>query len=205
MPASAIPTGGVRRLLFTGSVNDERARLFVALELPERVVRELVRWRQGAVEGIDGVRLVRSEDLHVTLCFLGSRLVHEIEAIAAACQGVAATGTAPLRVGEPIWLPRRRPRVLAVGLEDLEGALGRAQGTLAEALVDGGWYEPEGRQYLAHATVARLGRAARVPAARSRSIEAPRALTFEGATVTLYRSRLSPKGARYEALASVAL
>jgi 2'-5' RNA ligase len=54
-------------------------------------------------------------------------------------------------------------------------------------------------------TVARLGRTARVPASRSRSIEGPRNLTVEGSTVTVYRSRLSHKGARYEPLASVAL
>ncbi len=186
-------------------MSDERARLFVALELCERLVRELVEWRQGAVAGIDGVRMIRPQDLHVTLCFLGSQPAGEIDAIAAACFRVAGSGVAPLRVGEPIWLPRRRPRVLAVGLEDLEGALGRTQAALSAALVAGGWYESESRPYLAHVTVVRLGRTARVPASRSRSIEGPRRLTVEGSTVTVYRSRLSPKGARYEPLASVAL
>ena len=187
-------------------MSGERARLFVALELCQRVVGELVEWRSGAVAGIagiDGLRLVRAEDLHVTLCFLGSQGVGQIDPIGDACARVAGSGVAPLRVGEPIWLPRRRPRVLAVGLEDLEGALGRAQGALSDVLARGGWYEAEGRPYLAHVTVARLGRTARVPA--SRSLSAPGQLTFEGSTVTLYRSRLSPKGARYEALASVEL
>lgn len=186
-------------------MSDERARLFVALELCDRVVRELVKWRPGAVAGIDGVRLVRPEDLHVTLCFLGWQGVGEIDAIAGACASVGGTGVASLRLGEPVWLPRRRPRVLAVGFEDLEGVLGRMQGSLSDALAGGGWYEAEARPYLAHVTVARLGRASRVPASRARSIEGPRTLTFEGSTVTLYRSRLSPKGAQYEALASVEL
>ena len=184
-------------------MSDERARLFVALELCRRVVRELVDWRSGAVSGIEGVRLVRPEDLHVTLCFLGWQGVGEIDAIGDACARVAGSGVAPLRMAESIWLPRRRPRVLAVGLDDLEGALGRAQAALSEALVAGGWYEPESRPYLAHVTVARLGRAARVPDARSLTV--PRSLTFEGSTVTVYRSRLSSQGARYEALAAVGL
>jgi RNA 2',3'-cyclic 3'-phosphodiesterase len=186
-------------------VSEERARLFVALELCQRIVRELVRWREGVVAGIDDVRLVSPDDLHVTLCFLGSRAVAEIDAIVAACRVVAGSGTAPLRLAEPIWLPRHRPRVLAVGLSDLEGVLGRARGVLSDVLVRGGWYKAESRPYLAHVTVARLGRAARVPGARSRLVAAPTPLTFEGTTVTLYRSRLSPRGARYEALASVAL
>lgn len=186
-------------------MSDERARLFVALELSDRVVLDLIDWRAGAVSGIEGVRLVAPEDLHVTLCFLGWQGVGEIDAIGRACGAVAGSGVASLQVGEPVWLPRRRPRVLAVGLSDLEGVLGRVQGALSDVLVRGGWYEAQAREYLAHVTVARLGRAARVPASRARSLETPRRLTFEGSTVTLYRSRLSPTGARYEALASVEL
>ena len=141
----------------------------------------------------------------MTLCFLGSQPAGEIDAIAAACFRVAGSGVAPLRVGEPIWLPRRRPRVLAVGLDDLEGALGRTQAALSGALVAGGWYESETRPFLAHVTVGASGTDGAGPASRSRSIEGPRRLTVEGSTVTVYRSRLSPKGARYEPLASVAL
>jgi RNA 2',3'-cyclic 3'-phosphodiesterase len=183
-------------------VSDERARLFVALELPEEVRRMLVGWRARALDRIDGIRFVQAEDLHVTLCFLGWREVGEIDAIASACGVLAGESPAELRVGEPIWLPRRRPRVLAVSLEDLDGALGRAQALLSGALAAGGWYEPEARQFLAHLTVARLGRGA-LP--RSPELTAPRRLTFEGSRVTLYRSRLSPAGAKYEALASVEL
>jgi RNA 2',3'-cyclic 3'-phosphodiesterase len=185
-------------------VSDERARLFVALELPDDVRRALARWRERAVQvrEITGVRLVAAEDLHVTLCFLGWRWVRDVDAIASACRVVAAEPVAALRSGEPLWLPRRRPRVLTVSLEDLDGALGHAQALLSDALAARGWYEPEARPFLAHVTVARLGRGAPV---RCPELTAPRGPTFEGSRVTLYRSRLSPAGAKYEALASVEL
>jgi len=183
-------------------VSDERARLFVALELPEPVRVALVRWRTGATRGIDGLRLVREEDLHVTMCFLGSQTATEIDAIAVACAVLADERAAPLRVGTAIWLPPRRPRVLAVEFDDPDGALASAQSRLSDALGAGGWYRPEKRPFLAHVTVARVRGGARV---RAGELEPPPPLTLTGSIVTLFRSRLSPSGARYEGLASVEL
>jgi RNA 2',3'-cyclic 3'-phosphodiesterase len=185
-------------------MSEERARLFVALELCGRARRALVDWRVGAVEGIAAARVIRAEDLHVTLCFLGWQGLADVDAIAGACAAVAGRGVAALALGEAIWLPRRRPRLLAVAVEDLDGALGAAQGVLSEALAAGGWYQPEARPYLAHVTVARLARGARV-VSPARSPAGPSTLTFDGSRVTLYRSRLSPQGARYQPLASISL
>lgn len=183
-------------------MNDERARLFVALELPEPVREALVRWRAGATRGIDGLRLVHEEDLHATMCFLGWQAATEIDAIAAACGMLADEPAAPLRVGAAIWLPPRRPRVLAVELDDPDGALASAQSRLSDALEAGGWYRPEKRPFLAHVTVARVRGSARV---RAGELEAPPALALTGSIVTLFRSRLSPVGALYEGLVSVEL
>jgi ketosteroid isomerase-like protein len=76
------------------------------------------------------------------------------------------------------------------------------QSELSRTLSEGGWYTPEARPFLAHVTVARVARGARAPA-----IELPSApaVSFEAARVTLYRSRLSAGGARYEALGTVVL
>jgi 2'-5' RNA ligase len=184
------------------SGSDERARLFVALELPGAVREQLAVWRDGVMAGVPGLRAVAVESLHVTLCFLGWVAVGDVEAVAGAC-GVAAGMPAPvLRVGGGVWLPLRRPRVLAVELSDDGGRLGTVQSALSGALAEGGWYTPEKRPFLAHVTVARVGRGARV----RRGVELPRLpddLAFVGSTVTLFRSRLSPSGARYEGLASV--
>jgi 2'-5' RNA ligase len=184
-------------------VSAPAARLFVALELPEVARRELVTWRGAAGLDVAGLRLVSPDDLHVTLCFLGSRPELEIDAIAAACGVVAGEPAVESAFAEPVWLPARRPRVLAVSLVDPDGALARVQRVLSDALSAGGWYAPEARPFLAHVTVARVGRDAR--RFRPPALGELPSVEVRCARVTLYRSRLSPSGARYESLASVEL
>ena len=178
------------------------ARLFVALELPSSAREALVRWRSGIVGSVSGLRVVGSEDLHATLCFLGSRPVAEIDSIAGECGVVAGEPVVDSAFGEALWLPARRPRVLAVALRDDDGVLARVQSALSRALVAGGWYAPESRPFLAHVTVARVGRDARV---RAVELPAPPVEAVRCSRVTLYRSHLGRGGARYEALASVSL
>jgi 2'-5' RNA ligase len=181
---------------------DERARLFVALELPASTRDILARWRGAVLREIGALRPVPVEYLHATLCFLGSRSVREIDEIAEACRVVAGEPAVASQLGEPLWLPRRRPGVLAVALEDPEGGLARVQAALSSALVAGGWYAPESRPFLAHVTVARVAKNARVRAA---ALEPPPAAAVSCSRVTLYRSRLGSGGARYEPLSVVEL
>ncbi len=84
------------------------------------------------------VRPVADQSLHVTLCFLGSRAESDVAGIAAACAVIAAEPAARLALAEGLWLPPRRPRVLAVRLEDAERRLARLQGELSAALAAGG-------------------------------------------------------------------
>jgi 2'-5' RNA ligase len=179
---------------------DERARLFVALELPGSVREALVQWRGASLPQL---RVVRGEDLHVTLCFLGWQRLSAAGEILRACQVAADWAVAPLVLRKAIWLPPRRPRVLAVSLEDRDRVLAGVQGALSGALGAGGWYIPEKRPFLAHVTVARVARGARVRAGTD--LPALPVLSFEGSRVTLFRSRLSPAGARYEPLGTVVL
>ena len=179
---------------------DERVRLFVALELPSFVRDALVLWRPSSGRGL---RLIDPAALHVTLCFLGWRVEREVQPILQACARVAWIPPASLVVDDALWLPPRRPRVLAVRLRDDGGRLARGQAELSEALQAGGWYTPEVRPFLAHVTVARVAREVRRAPATAPA--APPELSFEAARVTLYRSRLSSAGARYEALGTVVL
>jgi 2'-5' RNA ligase len=183
---------------------DERARLFVALELPREVRDALVAWRASAVDLVEGVRLVPAKYLHVTLCFLGWRRASDVEAIGTACATVGDGGTVELGLGDPVALPRGRPRVLAVSLVDLAGRLGTLQAALSDALAAGGWYEPEERPFFGHVTVARAGRRARIPRG-ALAAPPPPPLRFVASCVVLYRSRLGTGGASYEAIARVAL
>ena len=176
------------------------ARLFVALDLPEPVVDALVAWRAPLLRELDALRPVPRASLHVTLAFLGWRDEGEIAPLAGLVDASATGGGgAPgLALGEPLWLPRRRPRVLAVALEDRHGQLGALQERLVEQLVAGGWYEREARPYLPHVTVARVRRGVDVP---TPELPPPTGPPFEGAAVVLYRSHLSSAGAAYEPLA----
>lgn len=181
-------------------MSDGTARLFIALDLPPAVADALVAWRAPLLAG-DGLRAVDPGALHATLCFLGERpelAVPPLAALVEACAGSAAG----LALGAPLWLPRHRPRVLAVALEDRHGELGALQERTLAALADGGWHEPDPRPYLPHVTVARVRGEARVAPVE---LAAPPPMAFDGAALSLYRSRLGGDGARYESLTRVEL
>jgi RNA 2',3'-cyclic 3'-phosphodiesterase len=202
---------------------DGRLRLFIALELPESVRDALAEWRSEVIGAVPALRPVPAESLHVTLCFLGWRFASEVSAIGAACTAAGSVGRAALTVADALWLPPRRPRVLSVALSDDSGRLSAVQALLSHELEAGGWYVPEKRPFLAHVTVARMGKEGRREAGgrvgekgrrgvgkggrvgRDVALADPPPLSFEGSTVTLFQSRLSPKGAQYVALATVAL
>jgi len=186
-----------------------RARLFVALELPGEFVEGLSAWGREAFGEVRALRLLRPESLHVTLVFLGYQAERDIERIAevalgvgvGAGAGVGGFGLAPEGV---VPVPRSRPRLFALDLEDAGAALGEWQAGLSERLEAARFYEPEKRPFWAHVTLARVKRGEKV----GRGLEVPDlpdALRepFRAGRVTLYRSTLRRSGAVYEPLASV--
>ncbi len=178
-------------------MSDERARLFVALELPDEVRSALADWCSAVLGRRSGIRPVARDALHLTLCFLGWRAVGEIDALAASCEPVRSCGVVEVGVGDAVWLPARRPRALAVGLLDDDGALRDVQSVLSGSLQAASWYVPESRPFSPHVTVARVAKGARVG---REELPPPPALDVRSATVTLFRSRLTAAGARYEPL-----
>ena len=178
----------------------ERAlRLFAALELPSAAVAAL------AAFPVDEAvwRRVPPESLHVTLAFLGATDPSRVLAITEALDAAARDRCAPkLALAGPVLLPPRRARVLSIALADRDGALGALQARVSEGLAATGAYEPEQRAFRPHVTVARLRPRARAP----RSVEATvEPLEFSGTAVTLFSSRTSPQGARYEPLSKIPL
>jgi RNA 2',3'-cyclic 3'-phosphodiesterase len=184
------------------------ARLFVAVDLPALVRRQLAAWTRGAlarsgVSRLDGFlpRLVEPEMLHVTLCFLGSRLTQEIKPIAAAI-ATAARPVGVLSLGAPIWLPPRRPRALAIEVHDQTMTLKALRDATVHAVANVCGYEPQRGSFRAHITVARMREGT---APRERHLDATPELSFTTDALVLYRSWLSPSGASYEPIASVPL
>lgn len=180
-------------------VTGARARLFVALELPEAVRTALAAWARAGLD--ERFRLIAPGDLHVTLCFLGWRDEEEVESIGSSVAGCARP-VRELALGEPVWLPPRRPRVLAVDLEDGDGALASvARAVVAELTAHAG-HVPEERPFRAHVSVARVRARGGLPA-RARPAMGPvpgAGEVFAANALTLQRSHLSRQGARYEAV-----
>src|SRR5215211_2012079 len=104
-----------------------RARLFVALDLPEETREGLVGWGEEALAD-PALRPVAPESLHITLAFLGSRPEQEVERIAEAVRESA--GPAPwVELRDPERRPPRgRARLFALpaispGTEALQAGL----------------------------------------------------------------------------------
>ncbi len=108
----------------------------------------------------------------------------------------------PLAVDGALWLPPRRPGVLAVALR-AEPALGELHADLLAGLERAIGFEPERRALRPHVTVARARGRERL---RAVALDPePAALEFEAEALVLYRSHTGPDGSRYEPLGSVEL
>jgi 2'-5' RNA ligase len=181
-----------------------RARLFVALNLPEEVREEIVAWQRGLDD--PALRPVKPESLHMTLVFLGYHPEKEIERIAEAALGVDIPAPEIRLEREPVGVPRgKRPRLFALDAPS-EGAV-ELQRQVEDRLVDARFYEPEKRPFWPHLTVARVKpekRGSRKPAlVESPPDPLPEGLfrPFAALRLTLYRSHLRPQGAEYVPLA----
>jgi 2'-5' RNA ligase len=185
-----------------------RARLFVALDLPDTVRTGLGEWGRRALKD-PALRPVSAENLHLTLAFLGYRPEQEIEAIGSVVAECAAP--APLiEVQDTVPRPSRgRARFFA--LPAISPGAEQIQAQVSEALAVGGFYEPETRPFWPHLTVARVrpeGRGSRRPRQVEDLPEAlPEALRepFYGVRMSFYRSELKSSGARYVPLAQFEL
>jgi len=168
----------------------ERIRLFCALQLPDETRRALAAWAGATVPESAG-RLVRADDLHVTLAFLGSRPSAEVPPIVAELRAASAgSGPVELRV-------RRYRETRSVGmlvLDDVDGAAGALAGDVQERLERLGVYRREGRTWLAHVTVLRFRKR------EGLALEPPNMCSIHVVRSALYRSTPGPAGAWYDSL-----
>ena len=182
-----------------------RARLFLALDLPEPARASIASWRDRLISGRADLRPVSPEALHVTLVFLGWQDESAASRIADAAFGALPAGPPPRLTPMGVRsLPPRQPRLFALDLEDEGGRATALQAAASAALEAGGWYRPEKRPFWPHLTLARVKRRERrVPPLPEEP--APPQEPFEASVVTLYRSTLRPQGALYEPLARTVL
>jgi 2'-5' RNA ligase len=186
-----------------------RARLFVALDLPQDVRAALVDWQRTALSD-PALRVVRPEALHMTLVFLGYHAQKDVKAITKAAFDVEAEAPAVELAREPVGVPGgKRPRLIALAAHSEETV--ELQRRVEGRLVEGGFYEPEKRPFWPHLTVARVkpeARGSRKPALiRTEPHSLPEHMFrfFRPTRLVLFKSHLRRTGAEYEALAELEL
>ena len=185
-----------------------RAKLFVALDLPDAVRAGIAAW--GREELADpALRPVAPESLHITLAFLGWRPEAQVPRLAEIVAASAAAAV-PIALGQPVQRPERgRARLFALPVESPAAPV--LQAGLEEGLVAAGLYEPEKRPFWPHVTVARVRREER-GSKRPAPVSRPPGRLPQGLLraaicrrMTLYRSEIQPQGAHYVPLAQVEL
>jgi len=185
-----------------------RARLFVALDLPDRIREEIVAWGKRELED-PALRVVRPASLHITLAFLGWLPEREIGRLGEIVERLRSPAP-EIRLGEPVAKPsRRRPRLFALPVGS-PGAIA-LRSELEERLVAARLYEPEKRPFWPHVTVARVKpegggskrprRVERLPGRPPKDLLQP----TRAVRTCLYRSELKSSGAEYLPLAQIEL
>lgn len=179
--------------------SDRGERLFVSLDPPGRVRREVSLWGREASATIRGSRPVGSDSIHLTLAFLGSVQTADRESVESVISGLRQL-SARLQTAGPLLLPRHRPRAVAIEIVDPEDTLAAIRRELLGILNEAIGWRPERSGLLPHMTAVRLGRDAAKPGS---DLPPTPALEFDAREVVLYRSILDPSGAIYEPLVRV--
>ncbi len=187
-------------------------RLFIAVRPPDDALAAVASAREALRErtGLEAVRWVRDENLHVTLAFLGDTDSARIDELVDAMErAAAAAGPIDLELAAPGAFPNlRRPRTLWVGVTDRDGALGRLERDLRAALVDLG-YELDEKPFRPHITIGYVRK--RTDPRQRRAIgdavgeaDSPHR-TFRVDELVLVKSTLGPGGSRYSDLRTASL
>jgi 2'-5' RNA ligase len=184
-------------------------RTFIAVPLDASVRRHVAERIRVLRElpGGDAVRWVRSENLHMTLRFLGNIERGIVPDLAASVREEIA-GLAPFQAevgGVCVFPSAKRPRVMVL---DMEPAAALAQlASAVERGVQRAGFDAEERPFRAHLTLGRMagrsGRGRRVSHAGfpdTANLEVSRSVSFEVTESVLFQSELLRSGARYTAL-----
>ena len=177
-----------------------RQRLFVAVPLPVGLLG-FVGSAQELLPRVPGLRLMREDQLHVTLAFIGEVGLQKAAAARAAVEAVPAELGGEAVIERFLMLPSAgRARVVALELSDADSVFGVLFETVMGGLERAGVMQREKRPFRAHLTVARL----RDPGKVQPRSESGRA-RFAVESVCLYESELKREGAVYTVRARTVL
>jgi 2'-5' RNA ligase len=178
-----------------------KTRTFIGVGISDAIRTNTVALQKELAKTGAGVKWVESENLHVTLLFLGEVDDRELHSV---CKEVkAAAATEPpftLRVsGVGAFPTPRRPKILWTGITDGAEALQRLYSVLGERMLELGCYRTEERGYTPHLT---LGRAKSDADAFALASELQKRLAWDGGSTTVeevlvFSSQLNRDGPVY--------
>jgi RNA 2',3'-cyclic 3'-phosphodiesterase len=174
-------------------------RVFIAIDLPDELRRELTRLRSSLERSTETARWVASESIHITLRFIGEVAEKRIEEIDAALTGLTWKPFTITVRGVGFFPGTRSPRVFWAGME------APTMQNLAEQLdsrMERLGFEKEKRAFRPHITLARA-RDSRIDSALVTAASQYAEQQFGSFTVDrvfLFKSILRPSGAVYEKL-----
>jgi RNA 2',3'-cyclic 3'-phosphodiesterase len=179
-------------------------RTFIAIEIPgdlrTRITQHIARLRSAYPD----VRAswTRTENLHLTLKFLGNVPVDRIGTLSHATDAAARSAT-EFKVsigGVGIFPPAGRPNVLWIGIADASGKLSDLYDALEDHCAETG-FQREARAYHPHLTIARLRNrgGSRALAELHQRVSFP-SQTFTVSELVVFRSELLSEGSKHTAI-----
>ena len=183
-------------------------RTFIAIEIPGNIISKIRELQEGIkVYGLK-IRWVRSENIHLTLKFLGDveavKIVEIAETISKTAEGYTPISLKAKGIG--VFPSIKRPNVLWVGLTGQLESLVRLQKALDENLKELG-FPGEKRPFKGHLTMGRIK--AKIDVKKFgdalMAFSSFKSETFTADQIVLYKSELKPSGAVYTELASASL
>jgi len=181
-------------------------RSFLAIELPEAILKRIGEVQQDLKSARADVRWVSPRNIHLTLKFFGNIEESQIDAITQAIEEpVRVTPSISITVkGIGAFPSLKNPRVIWIGLPDEKKVLVSIQRRLEGELQKIG-FQPEDRPYHPHLTLGRM-RSNRGKDELLKEMEKYREEefgSFHAERVVLFKSDLRPEGAVYTRLREV--
>ena len=188
-------------------MNKEIVRAFIAVEPTDAIKENIARLDKKLPEPGIGLKPVSSDNMHLTLKFLGHTPAEKVREIKAVL-GELTSGAKPFRLsfrGVGAFPSPERPLILWAGARDENSNLLSIQAELEERLEKTG-FDREKRPYHPHATVARLEKNVKSGAKKAVGewLEKNRDADFgemEVRCLSLFRSELSARGAVHTPIA----
>lgn len=192
------------------SVNTQTIRTFIAIDLPINLKKEIASIQQHLRPYFTRAKVswVKSENMHLTLKFLGDVLSTDIPKVITACNFMKETTAFELYLNTIGFFPGlRKPKVLWCGYGSSD-ALSGVQNQIETALVPMG-FVTENKPFVAHLTLARIKEINSNPSApfhvdmtavQEYINKTPISIHHPVHSIKLIKSRLSPKGSEYAVL-----